>query len=202
MVSGLVVNTKYPHLGASPDRIIECECCGIGCLEIKCPYCFKDASPETVDYIDEKLWLKQNHMYYYQVQAQIHICQVEFADFVIWSPQGLHIERIVAFFTDVLINVEVFYKYCLLPELAGKWCTVMPEPSSPSSSSTTSSGTPNPSLHDVTLIGCDFPNCNCKIKWFCLFCLKLKSIPKGNWNYSREDIYLNIISPIWITCIS
>ena len=37
MVSGLVVNTKYPHLGASPDGIIECKCCGIGCLEIKCP---------------------------------------------------------------------------------------------------------------------------------------------------------------------
>ena len=136
---------------AVPDGIIECECCGIGCLEIKCPYCYKDASPKTVDYINENLQLKQNHMYYYQVQAQIHICQVEFADFVIWSPQGLHIERIVAseeFFTDALVNVEVFYKYCLLPELAGKWYTrksVMPEPSSPSSLSTTSSGTPNPS---------------------------------------------------------
>ena len=157
--------------------------------------CYKDASPKTVDFIDENLQLKQNHMYYYQVQAQIHICQVEFADFVIWSPQGLHIERIVAseeFFTDVLVNVQVFYKYCLLPELADKWYTrksVMPEPSSPSSLSSTSSGTPNPCSHDVfcyckesrdgTLIGCDFPNC--KIEWFHLSCLKLKSIPKGNW---------------------
>ena len=27
--SGLFVNPQYPHLGASPDGIITCSCCGI-----------------------------------------------------------------------------------------------------------------------------------------------------------------------------
>ena len=37
--SGLIINPSYPHLGATPDGKISCECCGTGCLEIKCPYC-------------------------------------------------------------------------------------------------------------------------------------------------------------------
>lgn len=37
--SGLIINPVYPHLGASPDGIISCDCCGSGCVEVKCPYC-------------------------------------------------------------------------------------------------------------------------------------------------------------------
>ena len=36
--TGLHVNPKYPHLGASPDGLTTCTCCGDGLLEIKCPY--------------------------------------------------------------------------------------------------------------------------------------------------------------------
>lgn len=36
--SGLVINPNCPYIGASPDGIINCDCCGKGCLEIKCPY--------------------------------------------------------------------------------------------------------------------------------------------------------------------
>ena len=37
--SGLVVSTERPFLGASPDGIIQCSCCGKGVLEIKCHSC-------------------------------------------------------------------------------------------------------------------------------------------------------------------
>ena len=33
---GLVVKPGWPHLGASPDGLVTCACCGQGCLEIKC----------------------------------------------------------------------------------------------------------------------------------------------------------------------
>ena len=33
--SSLIINPNYPYLGASPDAILECKCCGIRCLEIK-----------------------------------------------------------------------------------------------------------------------------------------------------------------------
>lgn len=35
---GLYINNKFPHLGASPDGITSCKCCGNGVVEIKCPY--------------------------------------------------------------------------------------------------------------------------------------------------------------------
>ena len=51
--SGLVINPLYPHLGASPDGIICCDCCGKGVLEIKCPYNAHKGSPqESVNSID------------------------------------------------------------------------------------------------------------------------------------------------------
>ena len=33
--TGLHINAKYPHLGASPDGIIVCDCHGKGLLKIK-----------------------------------------------------------------------------------------------------------------------------------------------------------------------
>ena len=34
--SGLHVNPSFPHLGATPDGMVSCECCGKGLIEIKC----------------------------------------------------------------------------------------------------------------------------------------------------------------------
>ena len=33
--SGLRVNLKWPFMGATPDRVVMCECCGTGACEIK-----------------------------------------------------------------------------------------------------------------------------------------------------------------------
>lgn len=33
--SGLLINRDFPYLGASPDGIVSCDCCGIGLCEIK-----------------------------------------------------------------------------------------------------------------------------------------------------------------------
>ena len=38
--SGLVVSATHPFISTSPDGLVECDCCGQGVLEIKCPYCF------------------------------------------------------------------------------------------------------------------------------------------------------------------
>ena len=119
--SGLVINPKFPHLGASPDDLIACDCCGLGCLEIKCPYCNKDSLPESANFIEDDSKLKKSHEYYYQVQMQIYLRKVKFCDFAVWTKKGIHVERIVAeqeeFFTDVIADVNEFDKFCLLPEL-------------------------------------------------------------------------------------
>ena len=38
--SGLVINSMWPHLGASPDATINSTCCSKGPVEVKCSYMF------------------------------------------------------------------------------------------------------------------------------------------------------------------
>ena len=83
---GLYFNLSYPTLGASPDGIISCDCCGIGTyIRDMCPYCSKYSAPETVTENDnlkclehngDILELKEDNAYFYQVQAQLHICNL------------------------------------------------------------------------------------------------------------------------------
>ncbi len=41
-VHGLVLSPDWPHLGASPDGVVACNCCGQGVLEVRCPFCGND----------------------------------------------------------------------------------------------------------------------------------------------------------------
>jgi len=93
---GLVINPKYPHLGASPYGRITCDCCGMGILEIKCPYKYLECVPTDIDdpafcilRTPDGLMLNSNHQYYYQVQLQLILCEVIYCDFVVWTPKGI-----------------------------------------------------------------------------------------------------------------
>ena len=69
---GLYVNPLAPHLGASPDGIISCDCCGLGLLEVKCPFSIREQLPTTVSYIEKGMdgfKLSRKHNYYYQIQG-------------------------------------------------------------------------------------------------------------------------------------
>ena len=101
--SGLIVDTACPHLGATPDGWVECDCCGSGVLEIKCPYsCRESAISERASEMrfclekDErgKMTLKTAHEYYYQVQAQLYLSHVNFADFVVWNKEEIFLQQI------------------------------------------------------------------------------------------------------------
>lgn len=82
--SGLILHPSY-FFGATPDGIVNCSCCGSGALEIKCPFrckdkSFKDATTQgsfCLEEDDTGLRLKVDHAYYYQVQHQMKICQVD-----------------------------------------------------------------------------------------------------------------------------
>ena len=78
--TGLHINPQYPHLGASPDGLISCACCGDVLLEIKCVYSKQNEHPEVI--ADSSFYLKPNedglklpesHDYYHQVQGQTTI---------------------------------------------------------------------------------------------------------------------------------
>ena len=89
---GLVINPKWPYLGATPDGKVSCTCCGKGIVEIKCPYCHKES---TIDNATQdknfclkkdssgKIYLDHSHAYYFQVQTQLFLTDLEYCDFCV-----------------------------------------------------------------------------------------------------------------------
>ena len=95
---GLYVNPLVPHLGASPDGIISCDCCGLGLLEVKCLFSVREQLPTTVSYIEKGIdgfKLSRKHNYYYQIQGQISLFDYAYCDFVCWTQMGIHVERVL-----------------------------------------------------------------------------------------------------------
>ena len=132
--SGLMLHPSYPFLGATPDGIVNCSCCGSGVLEIKCPFrckekSFEDAASQKSFCLEEDkgdLRLKVDHAYYYQVQLQMKIYHVEYADFVLWREEDIFVQRIVMdteFIDDAINKTGAFIKLAILPELVGRWFT-------------------------------------------------------------------------------
>ena len=117
---GLHINPAYPHLGATPDGLISCDCCGKGVVEIKCPFKHRNVHPHNVE--DRSFCLKRsergvelssNHDYYYQVQGQMAICDAEYCDFVCWTLGGLHVERILynpQHFEETKAMLDIFFQ--------------------------------------------------------------------------------------------
>ena len=74
--SGLVVNTSWPHLGASPDGIRCCECCGKRVVEIKSLFSKINLPPhiaasEYIIKVNGKYKLKTETRWYYQIQGEL-----------------------------------------------------------------------------------------------------------------------------------
>lgn len=76
------MNPCYPYLQATSDGLIECDCCGEGILEIKCPFKHQDKHPHEA-VVDSVLPWDDNgtvivcyeHHYYYEIQGQLAICE-------------------------------------------------------------------------------------------------------------------------------
>ena len=116
---GFIVNPVYPWLGASPDFLIrdlqEESQFGIG--EVKCPFAktemsLEEACEDKKFYLmntNGKVTLKPNHLYYYQLQGSMATLRLKWSDFVVYTKNALHIERI---YFDTK-----FWETKMLPEL-------------------------------------------------------------------------------------
>ena len=132
---------QWPYIGASPDGIVCCLCCRRSALKIKCPYCHQG---ESIDFAashdkmfclkeaDGKLQLDNDHMYYYQIQTQLFVCDVKYCDFCVCTfadtagESAMHIERIhnnSQIWINCVETAKSFFRTCLLPELMGSWYT-------------------------------------------------------------------------------
>ena len=121
-------------MGATPDGFVNCDCCGEGACEIKCPFCVKDQKLECAAGQNkfclisngDSLTLDKNHEYHYQVQAQIFICDIEYCDFVVWTTKDVHIQRILpdpTFWYKVVEKATRLFQTAVLPEIVGRWFT-------------------------------------------------------------------------------
>ena len=188
--SGFIINPELPWIGASPDGVVSCTCHGDGVLEIKCPFktrnCSLTESCKDSSFclgIGEEgvMALRHIHKYMFQVQAQMHIAEVSYCDFLVWTPQEVFTQRILydpLFFHDAYGKVVNFIKTWVLPELLGKWYTA------PRLTPIDTTATKQP--HEAGCYcgqpaGTDVIICtsgNCRRKHFHKTCLKLTRVPK------------------------
>ena len=223
---GLLINHNWPFIGASPDGIIFCERCGKGTLEIKCPYCHKgenitSAVSDSQFFLqkssDGTLHLKHQHSYFYQVQTQLFVSDLEYCDFCVCTfsddDTGLHIERIhkdQTFWDSCVAKVDVFTRTCILPELLGKWYSSSGQMTHTNAvSSNTSEATAAQEQKfcycrgpdEGKTVACD--NEQCSIEWFHKKCLKI-TLPMGKWycpdcrkllKFKRKRATKSVIAP-------
>ena len=96
---GLFIHETKQFVGASPDLLVECSCCGKGILEVKCPFCIANDIPThlNLDYlvrINDEVTLKRKHSYYAQVQGQLAVTKREWCHFLEYTKKGYHLELI------------------------------------------------------------------------------------------------------------
>lgn len=128
--SGLHVSKQYPYMGASPDGLVQCKCCGNGLLEIKCTYTHKDLSPDEVAtrdknyfvYMDDNnnVKLKTNTSWYYQIQTQLGVCDRKWCDFVFYTQKGISVDRISfdnTLFEMIVSKSNFFFNKYVIPAL-------------------------------------------------------------------------------------
>ena len=111
---GVFLIQDMPYVGASPDAIVMCDCCGIACLEVKCPFSIRDLSPldskAKLPYLvrgEKSIYLNRKHKYYTQCQMEMAASQCKKCYFYVWTPHGS--------FTECLEMDEVLWKDSLEP---------------------------------------------------------------------------------------
>ena len=143
-----------------------------------------------------------DHTYYYQIQTQLFVCDVEYCDFCvcIFAESGgesaMHIECIhknYEFWTNCVEKAKWFFRTCVLPELMGSWLTCpFVVDSSEGHSAQAPEGSAICQASNSQLDYCGGPefgrmlacdNKDCFIEWFHIECLELEEgmIPKGKW---------------------
>ena len=130
---GFHISSKYPYIGASPDALVQCNCCGEGVVEVKCPFWAKDKMIQDacesshafcLETVGDQRQLKADHPYYWQCQVQMFCTGRCYCDFILWTNKDIHIERILfneTLFEKTIATAKEFHVKCVLPELLGKW---------------------------------------------------------------------------------
>ena len=181
---------------------------------MKCPYCidgtdfegYLQKATSCLKDVDGQMRLKRNHQYFYQVQQLLFTVNMQFCDFVVcaFGDNGAEIvsKRIYPdkqHWTNVLPKLSHFCRYCILPEVLGRWYTrknklLKPtEETKPVSYCTTETG--------EEVVKCNNPSCTVSIfhpsflnvqqipsVWYCPSCQKNPEFKKRKVQNKDEVI--------------
>ena len=121
IIPGLMMNSEYPLLGASPDGILLCDKCGGKALvEIKCISSKRNFQPCTALLLtnvaekrDGNIVMNVKHSYYYQIQGQMAISGIKKCHVVAYTHKGIHVMTVPfdhEFWGEVSTTLNDFYK--------------------------------------------------------------------------------------------
>ena len=126
---GLMINPKWPWLGASPDGLVSHEGKLVGGVEIKCPYSKRemtiaDACKSKTFFLKESdsgPQLKESHAYFYQCQGLMNIVGISWLDFVVYTEKEVFVQRLnrdsLFWEKDMLPKLASFYKTYILNKI-------------------------------------------------------------------------------------
>ena len=117
MECGLIINPRWPWLGASPDGLLIDTGKVAGGIEIKCPFSKKemnlaDACKDKKFFLEMSSCgpkLKSSHAYFYQCQGIMNIAGLQSIDFVVYTEKEMFVEKIMC--------DETLWNNKMLPEL-------------------------------------------------------------------------------------
>ena len=179
--SGLVLDATRPVFAASPDGMRTCSCHGNALLEVKCSFKHKNLDLDVREivlidhsfYLDKDLKLKESHRYYTQIQFQMHVCQVTFCDFIVFTLKGISTQTVEynpTFVSNLVQKCSEFAFNHVVPEtLCHKLINRDTE--------TNICLCKRPSFGKTVM--CSKPDC--EIKKYHLSCVNLQRKPRGPW---------------------
>ena len=99
----IFISCDHLFLGASTDSIVFGDGSAMGLIEVKCPYKHREHTLEEacsdkafhLNWEEGQPRLKKTHDYYFQVTGQLGITGAAFCDFVTWTCNDMHVERIL-----------------------------------------------------------------------------------------------------------
>lgn len=127
--TGLTISMENPFLGASPDGLVTCSCCGDGLAEFKVPWTLRDktvvelakAKGTCLELTSSQCTrLRRSHEYFYQIQMQLAVTHSTYCDFFLLTSKDYHLERIVLdknLWQSALPKLRAFFDGFILQEL-------------------------------------------------------------------------------------
>ena len=132
---GFFISTDYPFIGASPDSLISCDCCGEGCVEVKCPYCKRNDAVDKASNSESKFCIQSGslsitHPYYAQIHTQMNVCSRKYCDFFLWTKKDYFCQQVMQdkdIWKTYVEKAELVFRKGVLPEIIGRYFTRVPK---------------------------------------------------------------------------